>query len=279
MKFKPETEFSLSETHGGFLLRCCRVNPLSRVKPKLLLAVLLAILPLAAPATGHAKAEESASAGPLGFSCVAWGDLPCPELFYRRGNEFLPIKLSPGQRSQAYPLLIGVRVLELYIKNEKGAGKLESSADFELAGLAPLPQGAKRMLFLIEAKKDANGLPLQLRGMDDSLEAFPAGSFRFINQTPNLLRAELGGTTHELPQGEMKVVTPDLPAGGGFLPVIIKNEEGRNVLESRFFAQRAERELVVIRPPAEGRMELSVKFLSDVVPSSSPPAEKAPSRK
>jgi len=125
---------------------------------KLLLPAFLAILLPATP--GMLEAKEPASPGILEFSCVAWDHLPCAELFYRQGNKFLPIKLSPGQRSQFYPL---------------------------------------------------------------------------------------------------------------------KDAEGRNILENRFFAQPTGRELVVISPPAEGQTEMSLKFLSDIIPASPTPRKKASS--
>lgn len=243
---------------------------------KLRPAAILAILLSATPAMLDAKEPVSASPGIFEFSCVGWDHLPSPELFYRQGNKYLPIQLSSGQRSQVYTLK-DAHALELFIQKESPAdgGKPDSPDHYELAGLAPLLEGTKRMLFLIEAKEDSNGLGLQLRGMDDSLESFPAGSFRFINLTPNFLMIEFGGATHELPEGEAKVVAPDLDATGGFVPVIIKDAEGRNILENRFFAQRTGRELVVISPPAEGRTEMSLKFLSDVIPASPTPRKNA----
>jgi hypothetical protein len=246
---------------------------------KLLLAVLLVILPLAIPTALNAKGEDSGHSKAIEFSCAAWENLPYPELLYRHGDEYLPLVLSPGQRSKVYPLK-GVETLELFIRNKKatGSGKSDASPEYERVAMAPLLNGVKKMLFLIEAKRDSNGLPLQLFGMDDSLETFPAGSFRFLNQTPNLLRIDLAGVTHELPQVTLKVVTPELPEAGGFLPAIIKNEEGRNVLENRFFAQRSGRELVIISPPAEGRTELVMKFLSDTIPAS-PPSDRKPSHR
>lgn len=252
--------------------------------PKRLLSAFLAILPLAHPGALQAGEKESADPHTVEFSCVAWENLPFPELFYREGKEYLPIKPSAGQRSPAYNLR-DAHALELFVRKEKAAagGKSASSESYELAGLAPLLEGAIRMLFLIEptseSDKNSNGLPLQLRGMDDSLETFPAGSFRFINLTPDLLRIEFGGATHDLPEGEAKVLTADLSATGGFLPIIIRNEEGRTVLENRLFGQRTGRELVIISPPDEGRKGLKVKFLSDVIPASPSPVKKVHPRK
>lgn len=250
------------------------------MKTKSLLAIFLGILPFALPASLQAKDRDSAPAAAINFTCAAWGVLPYPELFYHRGGEYLPVELSAGQRSKVYPLK-GAEVFELFSRKETVAGAGESSAtpEYERVGTTTLPVGATRMLFLIDAKKDANGLPLQLLAMDDSLETFPAGSYRFFNQTPELLRIDFGGATHDLPPSELKIVRPVLTEAGGFLPVVIKNEQGRSLLENRFQAQRTGRELVIISPPAEGRTELAIKFLSELIPDSPPNAKKPTSRK
>jgi len=249
--------------------------------PKRLLSVLVAILPLATPDLLQAGEKEAADPQTIDFSCVAMGNLPFPELFYRGGKEYLPIKLSSGQRSQVYRLQ-DANALELFVQNEKAAddGKSASSDSYKLVGLAPLLEGAVRMLFLIEpaneSDKNSSGLPLQIRGLDDSLETFPAGSFRFINLTPDLLRIEFGGATHDLSGGDEKVLSSNISATGGFLPVIIKNEEGRTVLENRLFGQSNGRELVILSPPDEGRKGLKVTFLSDIIPASPSPGKKSP---
>lgn len=257
-----------------------KCDPVSLMKNKFLLTALLALLPLATSVTMQAQGEHSGEAGAVEFTCVAWEHLPYPELFYRQGREHLPLVLSQGERSKIYPLK-GAESLELFTRKDKAAdtGTTNATLEYELIGTAPLLKGVKRMLFLIEAKKDAKGLPLQLLGIDDSLETFPAGSFRFINQTPSPLRIEFGGTTCELPPDALKVVIPEIPAAGGFLPAIIKDAEGRNLLENRFFAQHTVRELVIISPPAEGRTGLAMKFLSDTVPASTRSGKKPDSRK
>ncbi|MGL5016651.1 MAG: hypothetical protein ACRDBP_00835, partial [Luteolibacter sp.] len=130
---------------------------------------------------------------------------------------------------------------------------------------------------LIDEKKDAGDLPLRVLGIDDSLDSFPVGSYRFSNQTPDLLRIEFGGATHDLPAGEWKIVIPTLPEAGGFLPAIIRNEQGEILVENRFLAQRTVRELVVIGPPADGRTGLAIRFLSEII-SASPPSKQKPAR-
>jgi hypothetical protein len=250
------------------------------MKTQSLLRLFFALFSFALPFALQAKEKSPGHAGSIQFSCAVWDTLPNPALFYHHGGEYLPIELSAGQRSKAYPLK-GVEALELFIRKATVAGAAESSAavEYERVGTAPLLPDVKRILFLIESKKDANGLPLRVLGIDDSLEIFPAGSYRFFNQTPGLLRIDFGGATHDLPPDEWKIVTPVLPEAGGFLPVVIKNEQGLSLLENRFLAQRTGRELVIISPPAEGRTELVIKFLSEIVPVSAPNAKKPTSRK
>jgi hypothetical protein len=246
------------------------------MKTQSLLRPLFALFSLALPVTLQAKEKSPGHAGSIQFSCATWDTLPNPELFYHHGGEYLPIELSAGQRSKAYPLK-GVVALELFIHKATIAAAAESNAagEYERVGTAPLPPDAKRILFLIDAKKDANGLPLRVLGIDDSLEIFPVGSFRFFNQTPDLLRIEFAGATHDLPQGSLKVVTPELPEAGGFLPVVIKNEQGGILLENRFLAQRTVRELVIIGPPAEGRTGIAIQSLSEIIPASPPSTQKS----
>jgi hypothetical protein len=247
---------------------------------KTLLAILLGIGPLSHSAGLQAKDEKPSTPEAIKFTCATWDTLPNPELFYHHSGEYLPVELAAGQRSQAYPLK-GAEVFELFIRKATVAGAAEAITlpEYEKVGMTTLPEGVKRMLFLIDAKKNASGLSLQLLALDDSLETFPAGSYRFFNQTPELLRIDFGGATHDLPPGELKIVTPVLPEAGGFLPVVIKNEQGRSLLENRFLAQRTCRELVIISPPAEGRTELVIKFLSELIPDSPPNAKKPKSRK
>lgn len=255
-----------------------KFNPHLPMKIQSLLRLFFALSSFALPVALQAKDESSGHSGSIQFSCAVWENLTYPELFYHHGGEYLPIEISVGQRSKAYPLK-GVEALELFIRKTTVAGAAESNAavEYERVGTAPLLPDAKRILFLIDAKKEANGLPLRVLGIDDSLEIFPAGSYRFFNQTPDLLRIEFGGAIHDLPQGALKVVTPELPEAGGFLPAIIKNEQGSILLEKRFFAQRTGRELVIIRPPAEGRTGIAIQFLSEIIPAS-PPSTQKPAR-
>jgi len=256
-----------------------KFDPHLPMKTQSLLRLLFALFSFALPTALQAQDESPEQSGSIQFTCAVWDTLPYPELFYQHDGKYLPMEISVGQRSKAYPLEV-VEALELFIRKKLPAAAAQSNAavEYERVGTAPLLPDVKRMLFLIDAKKDAKGLPLRVLGIDDSLEIFPAGSYRFFNQTPGLLRIDFGGATHDLPSGKLKLVTPVLPEAGGFLPVVIKSEQGLSLFENRFLAQRTGRELVIISPPTEGRTELVIKFLSEIIPVSPPNAKKPTSR-
>jgi hypothetical protein len=197
---------------------------------------------------------------PFQFSCVIWKDLPYPELLYRQGEEFLPLELLPRQRSQMYPLK-GQEALELYVVSDKPDGK----PGHELVGKAALRPGTGRMLFMIQESAHKAGLPLAVYGLDDSLKEFPMGSFRFLNFTKIPLQVEIAGVTDTLPPQRDKVVTPDIPKLGGFLPFFIRDAKGNIGFQTRLFGQPRGRKMVIIVPPKNENENLAVLFLPEII--------------
>lgn len=225
---------------------------------------LVAILWTLCPAVVFAQPTDVKSS--IQFSCVVWTDLSYPALYFRQGDEFLPLTLLPRQRSQIYSLQ-GREALELYVAKDQANG----TPGHELVGRAALPQGAKQMLFMIQESPSGGKLPLTVYGMDDSLDAFPAGSFRFLNFTNLPLQVEFGGTTNKLSPQAIKVVQPEIPELGGFLPFMIKDSEGRTGFQTRLFGQPRGRKMVLIVPPTKMGEKLAVLFLPQIVPP--PPPE------
>ena len=199
------------------------------------------------------------------FSCVVLENLPFPQLYYREGKVMLPIKLSPGTRSELYRLQDST-ALELYILKTDSRGK----PDYEMVGRGPLLPETKRMLFLISETKASDGLPLMLFGLDDSLKTFPPGTFRFINFTPHKLKVIFGGSTTTLQPEELQVVRSNISQSGGFLPFLITNKAGETVFETRLYAQPTGREMVFISPVSDRQASrVAVKFISQIL---TPPA-------
>jgi hypothetical protein len=228
--------------------------------PYTLAAMLWASFPVLAGAQ-PAKAPPS-----VRFSCVVWKELSYPGIFYRQNERFLPLALLARERSEMYSL-DGHETLELYIAKDQPSGE----PGHELVGRAALPQGAKQLLFMIQEAPEGSKLPLRVFGMDDSLEAFPPGAFRFLNFTSLPLQVEFGGSTTKLPPQAIKVVRPEIPELGGFLPFIVKDAQGHIGFQTRLFGQPRGRKIVMLVPPTKQEENLSVLFLPQIVPI--PPPE------
>jgi hypothetical protein len=194
------------------------------------------------------------------FCGVAWEPLPITAIFYRDGNNYLPLEFSPGSRSQLYPLKAGT-ALELFERVTAADG----ASTYKLIGRAPWVAGARRMLFLVDPVPNATGLPLRLFGVNDALDVFPPGTFRFFNFSTAELRVKFAGQASRLPAGAMSLVKSNVPQNGGFIPFLIGDPQGEVVFETRLFSQPAGRDMVFIGAPAQPGGRVLVKVLPQLV--------------
>lgn len=210
-------------------------------------------------------AQPAPAKAAVEFSCLVWDSLALPEVFYRDGKSYFPLKFSLGNRSQLYPLEENTD-LELYVQ-EVGADGVET---YKLVGRAPLVAGTRRMLFIVDPAPKPADLPLVIFGVDDGLDVFPPGTFRFANFTAALLQVKFSGQTTKLPAREISVVKSNAPKDGGFLPFVIGDANGKVVFETRLFAQPSGRDMVFISPPAKPGGPPRVKFLTQIIPPAPP---------
>jgi hypothetical protein len=195
------------------------------------------------------------------FSCLVWDPLPMPEIFYLDGNDYLPLVFSLGNRSQPYPLKQAT-AFELYVKD---AGE-EGGTSYKLVGKAPLVTGSRQMLLVIIPAMGTGALPLRLMAVDDSMEAFPPGSFKFLNFSKDALQVKFGGQIAAIRPGEIRIVNPRIPEKGGFMPFMIGDTQGKIVFETRLFGQPTGREMVFIGNASEPERQHKVMFLTQVIP-------------
>lgn len=241
-------------------------SPLSRRPLRCLISVLL----LAASPT-LLRAQAAIAKPAVEFSCLVWEPLPVPEVFYLDGKSILPLEFSPGNRSNLYSLKESA-ALELYVK-EAGA---DGAVSYKLVGKSPLVAGTRRMLFVIEPAKQSAGLPLTIFGMDDALDSFPPGTFKFLNFSKSALQVKFGGQTTPLPAGKISVVKSNVPKLGGFLPFMVGDAHGKIIFETRLFSQPTGREIVFIGPPAKPNGPPRLKFLPQIIPPEPPKPAAAP---
>ena len=202
------------------------------------------------------------------FTCLYWEGLPKETLYYRVGEEFVPIKFEDSIRSQDYSLK-RMKSFELYrdaVKPKEGA------PPYDLLTKTAIPSGGNRILFLVIPfqKEGETLLDYRVIAMDDSLSAFPLGTFRFANFTRQPLLVKFAGEIQKIAAADMTVMSCKPGEAGGFRPFMIGDAKGKQIFGTKLFGQPSGRELVFISPPLRrGSTVPRVKFISELrgVPS------------
>lgn len=226
------------------------------------LCLLVLILGTSSGQAQPSKSQNADAGGSLVFTCVIFDPLPIEPLFYRDGKTQTPIVPRTMRRSLPYKLGPETRFDLLTTETLQ-----DGSTGYKIVGTAPIPQGASRVMFLVEPKpqRGPNDLPLNILAVEDSLERFPPGTFRYANATPIPLRIEFGGVGASAAPGETVLIKPRA-VDAGFYPVKIFDASGKEIFQTRFFWEPVVREYVIIKPGAsvtEGK--LSLRFISEVV--------------
>jgi len=209
------------------------------------------LLLFVAPAFGQSNEREQG----MPFTCLQWGKLPYEEIFYRNGSEAIPLELYDGRRSQTYFLNVQ-GVLELYLKpGADGSDNLEPV----LVGRTTYDPANKRMLFILKAAPEGSNLPIGILPIEDSVETFPAGTFRFANFSPEPLTVEIGDTKDRLTPNSIEVFRPKTSPKGGLISMIVYDATGKTVFGRRIFGQPRDRKMVIFTNSGQ----LGCRFLFD----------------
>jgi hypothetical protein len=221
----------------------------------LLFAVMLDAQPL-----GGENGTEKESASARSFACAIWEPLPF-EVFYFDGIDYQPIELRPRQRSKNYDLPAGQSSFQLFREQTDEAGEII----YQLAGAASIPELAKVTLFMLSFAPEAE-IPIRMFGIDDSVEAFPAGSFRFLNVSERVLLVRINGEKVEVGPREMKLASPEIPELSGFIPFYIADKANQKILyQTKLYAEPRGRSMafIVIENDERGGDRVRIRFISD----------------
>ena len=212
--------------------------------------LLTAFVALSGAGTLGAQTEKGVQ-----FSCVIWQPLKFDELFYQDKNQYLPLILKKGTRSQPQKFSSS-QPLRIFIRKE-----VDGKTVYELVGEGKAPSKSRRLLFLIGENTIPSGLPLQVIGVDDSTESFPPGTYKFMNFTTATLEIEIFGTKERIAPKAISVVKPNIPENGGFLPFYVRSNPKTIIYKTRLLSQRGERKMVFLFPGSKKR-PLLLKFLA-----------------
>lgn len=250
---------------------------------------LLFLLVLGQCATPALSEEVQEEAPRIGFSCLHWDEIPEEKLYYREGEHYHLIKFRHGARSEL-KVLEGMSDFELYGERENPQ---QGEMPYVLLGKVLIPADVRDVLFYIIPDQGEDRTVYQIITMDDSLEAFPRGVFRFVNLSGRELSVEFSGQTRHFAIGQIVEMPYKIMDGGGtFVPCVIRaavkdeaapteneqnGEQGEDeakklpepekiLFGTRLFGQPNGREIVVMRPsPVEGSDRLKLKFYNQLI--------------
>jgi hypothetical protein len=221
-----------------------------------LATLLISVLPAPAQDTGESEKVRGSS-----FSCMYWDGTPPEELFYKDGKSFLPIKFYHSKRSERYKL----KTEEIFTLYRKLPEVKEGEEPYAPVARAPVKKGATCVLFLVFKTETEPAFKARIMSVDDSLAAFPSGTFRFVNFSNQPLIVKFDDTVKQLSPGKVELMKFRMPEDGGYLPFLIGNADGKSIYENRLFAQPGGRKMVFIIPPALPDGLPQVRFLDEII--------------
>ena len=204
------------------------------------------------------------------FSCMLWeGPLP-QKIYYQDGEDYREV--VPYTSSRSLPnLLKKSKEFRLYTMTQPEAeGDKKQEPVYTLVGQSKLLPGISPILFLLLPSQEGEGFKIRIMALDDSLEGFPAGSFRFANFSTADLMVKFAGAIEKIPARKMTIMKSRIGKNGGMVPFLIGNQNCEKVFETRLFAQASGREIVFIGPPKEEGGLPSVRFLPQLLPQKLP---------
>lgn len=194
------------------------------------------------------------------FSCMLWESHPYSEIFYKNGEDMVPLELIPDRRSKLYEIA-NMEFLELYVSQEKPDGSME----MKLVGKRAIPPKVERALFVLKHRQQNKELPIAIIGVNDSLAVFPPGSFRIVNFTGQELSFSIGDKSQNLKPRKLQVIKPDLPEKGGLVSLVVSDKDGKPVFGRRLFGQSRSRQMVFVLVDEDAKHGIKAKLLPDIL--------------
>ena len=225
------------------------------------------IMATACGLSGFAHAQQQEKKQGIQFSCMLWNG-PLPEkIYYQDGQEYHEVIPFTGSRSLPH-WLEKSEEFRLFTRKEaeQGDGR-DAKPVYTLVGESKLLGDVSPVLFILSSGMTETGLQIRILALDDSVEGFPPGSFRFANFSTSNLLVKFAGVVKKVPSKEITLMKSGIGKEGGLVPFLIGSEDGRKVFETRLFAQAHGREIVFIGPPKPGGRLPSVRFLSQLLPA------------
>lgn len=216
-------------------------------------------------------APAAKQTGPL-FRTMGLGVNP-EGLYYMNDKKDVPIAVTQNARSDFYPLPSS-NPLEFY--------RLEKAADGSVARIpvtrAAVPEGAKLLLFIFSEGPSKN---IAVETLDDSLAAFPGGTYRVLNRLNQPLDAVIKGQKSPIPAHGTALIDVRGPGTTRFVQISFAGTTPPRTILSNNWSYSADLRTLVIAAPSVPPSETPlVARISEPVylaqPQASPTPAKAP---
>lgn len=192
------------------------------------------------------------------FTCFTFTKIDKPTLFFKYKKDFYPIQFSVNTRSRLYPLDKG-ELFTVFTEKRTEENKIEYIPYAQVT----IPSNKGRVLFIFIPVEDQ---PHKIIGIDDSLENFPPGSFKFYNFTKNHTKSSIDGIKSTISPNDVSIVKPRISSNGGMLPFFL-GVGNEIVYETRLWTQPNDRQMIFIFPETRKtkRRPVRVQFLSELI--------------
>lgn len=177
------------------------------------------------------------------FSCLRLDTLPEGEIYYKSAEGMKLIVNLPKRRSEAKPLK-GSDSFRIFMKVEAEDG----SFTYKVIGESKIPQETKTVLFILSAAEKGSKLPVRMIALDDSLKAFPKGTFRFANFTDEKFGIKFGELKRVIKPNALTLMKVSMHRTGGFMQMTMYGMDGEPLYGKKIFGQPNNRGIVFIMP-------------------------------
>jgi len=201
----------------------------------------------------------NANVKPRKFTVYSPNSLKTSEtLYYSNGKSFKPLVFVKGARSKTYTRAIS-NSFEIFT-SEVSNGK----TIYVSVGIVSIDPQTERHLFLIEPSTMKE--KLRITALDDTVESFPRGSYKYYNLTKFPITANLNGSISTIPPQRMTQVCPNIPNGGALIPFYL-HYKNQTLYESRLYCQSSERRIIFITRNHRGdtRRPVRLSFLPQLI--------------
>lgn len=200
------------------------------------------------------------------FTCAKFNAVDTSNLYYNKGKEYIKLELPQTVRSKIYPVTLGENRKLVFFSLSKD----EKDQDvYTPVARAHFPEKTNQVLVLFAKSKKVKKSKYRLLVIDDSLEVFPVGSFRFFNFTKEPLLVSFHKTKKVVKPRSETLIKLKISSNGQFIPFILKNKKGDIYYETKLIGQQINRDMVFIKNVISNTYKVKLKFLSETIPVSS----------